>query len=77
MTKKLEEEFNLPPIEEVTDTDEEVVPTVEETQEVIEEVKGALSISEKINLAFKEVRGLESHEVERNDIAKKAIDSYE
>ena len=54
MTKKLEEEFNLPPIEEGT-TD--VVPTVEETQEVIEEVKGALSISEKINLAFKEVKG--------------------
>ena len=74
MTKKLEEEFNLPPIEEVT-TD--VVPTVEETQEVIEEVKGALSISEKINLAFKEVKGLESHEVEMNDIAKKAIESYE
>ena len=74
MTKKLEEEFNLPPIEEVT-TD--VVPTVEETQEVIEEVKGALSISEKINLAFKEVKGLEDHEVEMNDIAKKAIESYE
>ena len=68
MTKKLEEEFNLPPIEEVTNTDEEVVPTVEQ---------GALSVSEKINLAFKEVKGLESHEVEMNDIAKKAIDSYE
>jgi len=77
MTKKLEEEFNLPPIEEVTNTDEEVVPTVEETQEVIEEVQGALSVSEKINLAFKEVKGLESHEVEMNDIAKKAIESYE
>ena len=77
MTKKLEEEFNLPPIEEVTNTDEEVIPSVEETQEIIEEVKGALSISEKINLAFKEVKGLESHEVEMNDIAKKAIESYE
>ena len=75
MTKKLEEEFNLPPIEEVTSTD--IEPTIEETQEVIEEVQGALSISEKINLAFKEVKGLESHEVEMNDIAKKAIDSYE
>ena len=75
MTKKLEEEFNLPPIEEVTSTN--IEPTVEETQEVIEEVQGALSISEKINLAFKEVKGLESHEVEMNDIAKKAIDSYE
>ena len=75
MTKKLEEEFNLPPIEEVTSTN--IEPTVEETQEVIEEVQGALSISEKINLAFKEVKGLESHEVEMNDIAKKAIESYE
>ena len=75
MTKKLEEEFNLPPIEEVTQ--QETLPTVEETQEVIEEVKGALSISEKINLAFKEVKGLEDHEVEMNDIAKKAIESYE
>ena len=77
MTKKLEEEFNLPPIEDVLDTEQEVVPTVEETQEVIEEVQGALSVSEKINLAFKEVKGLESHEVEMNDIAKKAIESYE
>ena len=77
MTKKLEEEFNLPPMEDVLDTEQEVVPTVQETQEVIEEVQGALSVSEKINLAFKEVKGLESHEVEMNDIAKKAIDSYE
>ena len=77
MTKKLEEEFNLPPMEDVLDTEQEVVPTVEETQEVIEEVQGALSVSEKINLAFKEVKGLESHEVEMNDIAKKAIESYE
>ena len=77
MTKKLEEEFNLPPMEEVLDTEQEVVPTLEETQEVIDEVQGALSVSEKINLAFKEVKGLETHEVEMNDIAKKAIDSYE
>jgi len=75
MTKKLEEEFNLPPIEEVTQ--QETLPTVEETQETIEEVKGVLSVSEKINLAFKEIKGLEDHEVEMNDIAKKAIDSYE
>jgi hypothetical protein len=75
MTKKLEEEFNLPPIEEVTE--KETLPTVEESKEVIEEVQGALSVSEKINLAFKEIKGLEEHEVEMNDIAKKAIESYE
>jgi len=75
MTKKLEEEFNLPPIEEVTQ--QETLPTVEESKETIEEVQGALSVSEKINLAFKEIKGLEDHEVEMNDIAKKAIESYE
>ena len=75
MTKKLEEEFNLPPIEEVTE--KETLPTVEESKETIEEVQGALSVSEKINLAFKEIKGLEEHEVEMNDIAKKAIESYE
>jgi len=75
MTKKLEEEFNLPPIEEVTNT--ENVPTVAETHDIIEETQDALSVSEKINLAFKEIKGLEDHEVEMNDIAKKAINSYE
>ena len=75
MTKKLEEEFNLPPIEEVTE--KESLPTVEESKETIEEVQGAISVSEKINLAFKEIKGLEEHEVEMNDIAKKAIESYE
>ena len=73
MTRKLEEEFNLPPMEEVTDT--ENVPTVAETQEIIEETQGALSVSEKINLAFKEIKGLEDHEVEMNDIAKKAMNN--
>jgi len=73
MTKKLEEEFNLPPIEEVT----EIVPSKEETEEVIEETQQALSVSEKINAAFKEIKGLEDHETEMSDIAKKAIESYE
>ena len=74
MTKKLEEEFNLPPIEEVTAKPE---PTIVETETEIEETQNALGVSEKINLAFKEIKGLEDHEVEMNDIAKKAIDSYE
>ena len=72
MTKKLEEEFNLPPMDEVN----EIVPSVEESKEAIEEVQDALTVSEKINLAFKEIKGLEEHEVEMNDIAKKAINSY-
>jgi len=78
MTKKLEEEFNLPPIEEVLGKDKpEEVPTIEESKNEIVEVKEAISISDKINSAFKEIRGLETHESEMDDIGKKAIDSYE
>lgn len=78
MTKKLEEEFNLPPIEEVLAQEKvEDVPTIEESKNAIVEVQEAMGVSEKINLAFKEIKGLEDHEVEMNDIAKKAIDSYE
>jgi hypothetical protein len=78
MTKKLEEEFNLPSIEEaLRSDDDEVVPTIEESKNAIVEVQEQMSISEKINSAFKEVRGLETHENEMDDIAKKAIDSYE
>ena len=36
-----------------------------------------MSVSEKINLAFKEIKGLEDHEVEMDDIGKKALESYE
>jgi len=78
MTKKLEEEFNLPPLEEVLGKDEEeVVPTIEESKNQIVEVQEAMSISDKINTAFKEIKGLETHETEMDDIGKKAIDSYE
>jgi hypothetical protein len=78
MTKKLEEEFNLPPLEEVLGKDEEeIVPTIEESKNQIVEVQEAMSISDKINTAFKEIKGLETHETEMDDIGKKAIDSYE
>jgi len=73
MTKKLEEEFNLPPIEEVT----EKPVTVKEAKQEIEIVNHGLSVAEKINDAFKEIRGLGEHESEMDDISLKAIDSYE
>ena len=75
MTKKLEEEFNLPPMNQDDDI-EEVTPTVETSKSQIEEYQQALSVSEKINLAFKEVKGLEVHDTEMTDIAKEAMDSY-
>ena len=57
MTKKLEEEFNLPPIEEVLAQEKvEDVPTIEETKNAI----GQLTI--KVNETLKGVEGI--HEVD-------------
>lgn len=75
MTKKLEEEFNLPPIEEaLRDNDHGVEhPTTTDLQTV----EDAISISEKINSALAEVRGMEAHDAEMDEIAQQAVESYE
>ena len=74
MTKKLEEEFNLPPMDEALEA--ENVPTIAETKQEIEVVSNGLTIAEKISDAFKEIRGLGDHETEMDDISSKALDSY-
>ena len=76
MTKKLEEEFNLPPIEEALAKEDESVSVTDVKQE-IEIVNHELSVAEKINDAFREIRGLGDHEREMDDVALKAIESYE
>jgi len=75
MTKKLEEEFNLPPLEEALRGDGQSVesnPLVE-----IQSVEDAITISEKINMALSQVQGMEAHDSEMDDIARQAIDSYQ
>jgi len=74
MTKRLEEEFNLPPIAEAIEANQ--VPSIAETQHEIEVVEHGLTVAEKINDAFKEIKGLEDHAVEMDDVAQKALDSY-
>lgn len=79
MTKKLEEEFNLPPLEQALSDDKQlndVVPDTENNTDITT-IEEALSISEKINGALAEVRGMESHDSEMDDIAQQAVDSYE
>ena len=78
MTRKLEEEFNLPPLHEAlaAKDEQEIVPTVEESKAEIEVINNALTVTEKINDAFKQIKGLEEHESDMEDIAEKAIDSY-
>ena len=73
MTRKLEEEFNLPPIEEVLPVEKK-----EESKEITEvEIKEALTNAEKIDSALPRVKDLETHDKEMEDIAQKAIDSYD
>ena len=54
MTRKLEEEFNLPHMDEMGDDDQpkEVVS--------VQEIDNAITLSEKINTALAEVRGMEN-----------------
>jgi len=74
MTRKLEEEFNLPHLDDLDNEIQEVVP---DTQQQIAEVQEALTISDKINGALAEVRGMEAHDSEMDDIASQAVESYE
>lgn len=74
MTKRLEEEFNLTPLEDLQDTSP---PPVETSKQQITTLEDALSLSEKINSALAEVRGMEAHDSEMDDIASQAVDSYE
>jgi len=84
MTKKLEEEFNLPPIEEVTEPDKIIgdthdkLPEVEDIQSFeVADVEKALTTAEKIDHALKSVRGIDDHDVDMDDIATQAVDSYQ
>ena len=81
MTKKLEEEFNLPSIDEATAQENTEATQKFDVAEVtavdIEDVKTALSNAEKIDHALQNVKGLEEHDVEMDDIAQQAVDSYQ
>jgi len=79
MTKKLEEEFNLPPVDQA-DNSNQSEKNAKELQEFdieIKDVEQALSVAEKIDHALKNVQGLAEHDVEMDDIGQQAIDSYQ
>jgi len=80
MTKKLTEIFDL-----ATDIEDQLEIEMEEEQspEVKQElansttILNALSSIEKVDTALTTVSGIETHDAEMDDIAEKAIDSYE
>ena len=81
MTRKLEQEFNLPSMEELKELSQQEVVKVgieEPIQPPAEvEVTKAITNAEKIDSALPKVDGVEKHDVDMEDIATKAIDSYE
>lgn len=76
MTKKLEEEFGLPPMESYNQ-DHDDHDDDPDTHYDIQEVNEAMEISDRINSALAEVRGMESHDGEMDEISKMAVESYE
>ena len=83
MTKKLEELFNIPSMDTEPDTDlvepdfdeEEVVEVDTETE--IMEISEAMELATRINTALAEVRGMEEHDGEMDEIAQKALDNFD
>lgn len=77
MTKKMEEFFNLPPT-----VEEEVVeelPEKSKEQLMVEarEIYSALTTAEKVDIALPTVVGLDTHDSEMDDIARKAVKTFE
>jgi|TARA_A200000159_G_scaffold134319_1_gene132864 hypothetical protein len=78
MTKKLEEELNLPSLEELLPDDEpEKAPTADEIKQEIEKYKGDLSMVERADAALPTVEGLEQLDREMDEYAGKAMDTFE
>lgn len=75
MTKKLEETFNINPVEE-DDTVEET-PTIEESRDLTEILSTEISTTEKIDASLPMVQGLNEHDKDMDDIHQKAISTFE
>jgi len=73
MTKKLEETFNIDPIEEeVKET-----PTIEESRDLTEILSSELANTDKIDASLPMVQGLNEHDKDMDDIHQKAINTFE
>jgi hypothetical protein len=79
MTKKLEEEFNLPPIEDIDiplDAEDEEI-TLEEAESNIVEYQVQLDLAQRTDAALPMVTGLEELDREMDEYAAKAIQTFD
>ena len=78
MTKSLEETFDLPPLKEALAAKEapvestEVAPVADEPTKIL----NALTVAEKIEHALTTVTELDNNDVEMDEIAQEALESY-
>ena len=75
MTKKLEETFNINPIEEEEKVEE--TPTIEESRDLTKILSTEISTTEKIDASLPMVQGLNEHDKDMDDIHQKAISTFE
>jgi hypothetical protein len=77
MTKKLEEEFNLPPMKEAIEENQEENETKSEALTIErEEIFTALKAADKIDQALPVVRGLETNDVDMDSYSNQAEQAF-
>lgn len=78
MTKSLEETFDLPPIKEALDAQEKLSESTEVVSVEDKETRilNALTVAEKIEHALTTVTELDNNDVEMDEIAQEALESY-
>lgn len=81
MTKNLEKAFELPPIKEAIakqkgKESKELLPTPEKALEKSAKILKALTIAEKVDFALTPVDSIDEHDIEMDDIATEALESY-
>lgn len=80
MTKKLEEEFNLPPLKDAIENNQEETGDVKTKSEALtierEEIFTALKAADKIDQALPVVRGLETNDVDMDSYSNQAEQAF-
>lgn len=76
MTKKMEEFFNLPPSDEPEADEALPLKSKDELFQEAQQIYSSLTTAEKVDVALPTVVGLDTHDSEMDEIAKKAVDTF-
>lgn len=77
MTKQIEDFFNLPSGDNQKESENKVEKTKEELMVEAEQIYSSLTTAEKVDHALPTVVGLDSHDSEMDDIADKAVKTFD